>query len=211
MDSLDLDNQDARVLGKILRRRTEKIPDETYLIAGEQRYSYGRVNELANAYAAGLRGLGVEPGDTVALFMGSVPEFLVATFAINKLGAIWIPINTDYRGHWLRAGFEDSTARVLVADAELLPRVAQLGPGLPFERIVVRGRVEEEISGVPMVDLAEFAGLGTGEPDIEISYRDTAAVLWTSGTTGRPKGVMQSHSSWIWSSRPPGSASSIQR
>jgi crotonobetaine/carnitine-CoA ligase len=197
MNRVDLESQESCVLGAVLRRQAEAIPDATYLMAGEKHYSYGRVNELANSHAAGLRELGVKPGDTVALFMGSSAECVLTTFGVNKLGAIWVPTNTDYRGEWLRGSLNDSRARVLVVDAELLPRVAELGSDLPFERIVVRGPAEQRIGEIPMIDLAGLADLGKEEPDVSIAHRDTAAVLWTSGTTGRPKGVMQSHTAWL--------------
>jgi len=197
MNKLNIESQESCVLGAVLRRQAEEIPDAIYLMAGEDHYSYGRVNELVNSYATGLREIGVEAGDTVALFMGSSPECVFTTFGVNKLGAIWVPTNTDFRGQWLRESLEDSRARVLVVDARLLPRVAALGPELPFERIVVRGPAEQAIGKIPMVDLAQFADLGKGEPDVPVAHSDTAAVLWTSGTTGRPKGVMQSHCAWL--------------
>ena len=64
----DLSDPSDRILGRILRRQAEKIPDAPLLLAGDARVSYGRANELANTYAAGLRGLGVERNDTVAVF-----------------------------------------------------------------------------------------------------------------------------------------------
>jgi len=197
MSKPSLESRESCVLGDVLRRQAGAIPDAIYLMAGEDRYSYGRVNQLANSYAAGLRELGVGRGDTVSLFMGSSPECVFTAFGVNKLGAIWVPTNTDYRGEWLRGSLEDSRARVLVVDAELLPRVAALGPDLPFERIVVRGAAEPGIGKIPMVELGEFADLADQEPDVPVAHRDTAAVLWTSGTTGRPKGVMQSHCAWL--------------
>jgi len=197
MNRVDLSNANARVLGKILRQQAESIPDATYLMAGERRYSFGRVNEIANAYAAGLRGLGVQPGDTVALLMAGSPELIFTTLGVNKLGAVWVPTNTDYRKEWLRGALRDSRAQVLVVDAALLPRLAEIGPPLPCGRIVFNGKADVEIEGVPMVALGEFAQIRAGEPDVDVSHSDTAAVLWTSGTTGRPKGVMQSHSAWI--------------
>ena len=101
MNKLDLARQTSCVLGAVLRRQAEAIPDAIYLMAGEEHYGFGRVNELANSYAAGLREFGVEAGDTVALFMGSSPECVFTTLGVNKLGAIWVPTNTDYRGEWL--------------------------------------------------------------------------------------------------------------
>jgi len=197
MNRVDLQSQESCVLGSVLRRQAETSPDAIYLMDGEERYSYGRVNELANSYAAGLGEIGVRAGDRVALLMGSSPECVLTTFAVNKLGAVWVPTNTHYRGEWLRGSFADSRARVLVVDAELLPRVAELGDDVPFERLVVRGPPELEIGGIPLLDLAAFGELGKDEPDVPTTYHDTAAVLWTSGTTGRPKGVMQSHCAWL--------------
>jgi crotonobetaine/carnitine-CoA ligase len=198
MSQAKFEDRNERVLGKILRRQAEKIPDQMYIMAGEDRYTYGRVNELANSYAAGLRGLGIGRGDTVAMLMESCPEFIFTAFGANKLGSIWVPTNIDYKGEWLRQAFEDSRASVLVVDAALLPRVAELGKGLPFEKIVVRGTSSGVDLGVDLIEIQEFSELPPKEPDQgSLSYGDTAAVLWTSGTTGRAKGVMQSHNVWI--------------
>ncbi|MAG34108.1 MAG: AMP-binding protein [Deltaproteobacteria bacterium] len=197
MNQLELDTQESCVVGAVLRQQAEEIPDATFLMDGDEHYSFGRVNELANSYATGLRELGVEAGDNVAIFMGSSPECIFTTLGVNKLGAIWVPTNNDYRGEWLHGSLVDCDARILVVDAALLPRVAELGPDLPFEHIVVRGATEQKVGEIPLTDISGFSDLGKDEPDAEVAYRDTAAVLWTSGTTGRPKGVMQSHSAWL--------------
>src|SRR5512139_4060824 len=172
VNRVDLSSANARVLGKILRQQAESVPDATYLMAGERRFSFGRVNEIANAYAAGFRGLGVQPGDTVALLMAGSPELVFTTLGVNKLGAVWVPTNTDYRKEWLRGALRDSRARVLVVDATLLPRLAELGPPLPCERIVVNGKADVGIEGA-IVDLAEFAQIRAGEPDVDVSHSDT--------------------------------------
>lgn len=194
----DLEDRHERVLGKILRQQAEKDPDRLFLMADEDRFSYGEVNRLANSYAASLREVGIGRGDTVAVFMESCPEFVFAAFGANKLGAIWVPTNTDYRGQWLRQTLGDSDAKVLIVDGGLLPRVAEVASGLQFETIVVRGPAGGVDLGLPMVNIDEFAQRESAEPDqSELSYGDTAAVLWTSGTTGRAKGVMQSHNAWV--------------
>ncbi|MBP1688254.1 MAG: crotonobetaine/carnitine-CoA ligase [Deltaproteobacteria bacterium] len=197
MHIAQLSSASDRVLGTILRRQAEDIPDAIYLKSGGEQYSFGRVNALANAYAAGFRDLEVRAGDTVATFMAGSPEQVFTTYGVNKLGAIWVPTNTDYRKEWLRESLEDSRARVLVVDAALLERVAELGSRLPFEWVVVNGASDIVLDGVHRADLRGFAQLPAVEPDIEVAHSDTAAVLWTSGTTGRPKGVMQSHSAWV--------------
>jgi crotonobetaine/carnitine-CoA ligase len=194
---LALDDPGERLLGRALRRQAEHEPDAPFLLAGDRRWSFGEVNALANACAQGLRRQGVGRGDTLALLMESSPECVFLALGANKLGAIWVPANTDYKGVWLREALEGSRARVLVADAALLPRVAELG-ALPFERVVVKGEPAPGAGALPLLPLAEWLPGPAPEPDdAGLHYGDTAAVLWTSGTTGRAKGVMQSHNTWL--------------
>ncbi len=197
MTWLPLDDPGERLLGRALRRQAERAPDAPFLLAGDRRWSFAEVNALANACAEGLRGLGVARGDTVALLMESAPECAFVALGANKLGAIWVPANTDYKSVWLREALLGSGARVLVSDAALLPRVAELG-ATPFERVVVKGPGEAgalALAPIPLDDL--LARPGPEPDDAALHYGDTAAVLWTSGTTGRAKGVMQSHNVWL--------------
>jgi len=197
MNLLPLDDPQERLLGRVLLRQAEQIPDADFLLEDDTRYSYGRVNELANGAAEGFRRLGVGRGDPVAYLMQSCPEYLWSALGLSKLGAIWVPTNTDYKGSWLRDSLLDSRAKVLVVDAELLPRVLEAGP-LPFEKVVVRGTGAPEGLTVPVEPLESFAELPSREPDERgLYYGDTTCILWTSGTTGRSKGVMQSHNVWI--------------
>src|SRR5215475_13858633 len=139
MHFVDLSDPRDRTLHGVLRRQAEAIPDATYLWVDDEKISFAEVLARSNAWAAALGDLGVGRCDSVAFLLRSGPEFVYATFGCLQLGAIWIPVNVDYRGAWLRATLEDAAARVLIVDAELCPRVTELGPGLPFERAVVLG------------------------------------------------------------------------
>lgn len=197
MNVLSLENPADRLLGRCLRRQAEKIPDDDFIVWNAEHYSYGRVNELANASARGFQKAGIGAGDNVCFLMDTCPEWVWTTLGLNKLGAIWIPTNVDYKGKWLRESLEGSAARILLADAHLLPRLAELGP-LPFDRIIVRGDAANLDLATPLMEIGELTGVAGEEPDDDaLRYGDDAAILWTSGTTGRAKGVRQSHNAWI--------------
>ncbi|MCC7078578.1 MAG: AMP-binding protein [Acidimicrobiia bacterium] len=200
MNRLDLTERRDRVLGRLLTRQAEHDPDAAFMIDDVDTYSFGRVDALADAYAAGLADLGVRQGDTVALFMDGGPEVVIATFALNRLGAIWVPTNSDYKGDWLRESFEESRARVLLTDGDLLDRVAQLGPARLFDHVVVRGEAGAVLPGTTLHPLDGLPVEGATPPAVDIHHGDTAAVMWTSGTTGRSKGVEQSHNCWVFGS-----------
>ncbi len=200
MNFLDLSDPRDRTLHGVLRRQATAIPDATYLWVDDAKISFAEVEARANAWAAALRELGVARGDSVAFLLRSGPEFVYATFGCLQLGAIWIPVNVDYRGAWLRATLEDAAARVLVVDAELCPRVSELGPGLPFEHAIVLGSADRAPLPWPTlsaVEIAKRTGKVGAPDDPGVGPGDIACVLWTSGTTGRSKGVMQSHNVWI--------------
>ena len=181
----------------MLRRQAEQISDAPFILAGDTTLSYGQVDAEVTAYAAGLRSLGVRKGDTVAVLMESCPQFVMLAFACNRLGAVWVPTNVEYKGRWLQESLADSRARVLVADGALLPRVAEVANRLPFRHVVERGTDQDGSIHVHRLEFAEFVRRGSPPPEVDLGPSDTAAVLWTSGTTGRAKGVMQSHNAWI--------------
>ena len=194
---LTLDKKKDRLLGKILDTHAANRPDRRFLITDEVAITYGEAADQSNRLAAGLADLGITPGDRVLLFLSNCPEMVLLTLASNKLGAVWVPVNTDFRGDWLLDAVVRSRPLVIITDAKLAPRLAELEAELPTEKLVLLGSDDSAVfrHATPYEQLLQHAPL---IPDYSNQdYGDTCAILWTSGTTGKSKGVMQSHNNWI--------------
>jgi carnitine-CoA ligase len=196
-----------RIPVDVLRIQADAIGDRPYLIDDENgELSFGQVDDIADRHAAGYADLGLGKGDTTAIFMENSTTLAATTFGINRLGAIWSPVSTEYRGEWLRELLTAIDSRVLVVDQHLLPEIARCGD-LPFEHIVVNGDAGDwigssDFAGIAISELNGFASLQPHKSNVTLHHGETSAVLWTSGTTGPSKGVMQPHAVWtLWPQR----------
>jgi crotonobetaine/carnitine-CoA ligase len=195
-----------RIPVDVLRIQAGEIGDRPFLVDDSGELTFGRVDDIADRHACGYADLGVGKGDTVAMFMENSATLAATTFGINRLGAIWSPVSTEYRGEWLRELLTAIGSRVLVVDQHLLPEVARCGE-LPFEHIVVNGDGSEwagsdDFARASVSELSGFDEMQPHKSHVKLHHGETSAVLWTSGTTGRSKGVMQPHAVWtLWSQR----------
>jgi len=188
------------VLPKVLRRQAEKYGNKPYLEFGESdALSFKEVNLLANRVANALAGLGVEKTDKVAVLMPNSSDYVLVWYGILKLGAIMVPINTAYKMDFLQYIVDSSDSKVLFIAEEYLDRLPPIASELPgLERVIVwtrTGSKEFDSHGfdtAPTMSFAEFMEGGTDEePDVEVVFTDYARLMYTSGTTGRSKGVIR--------------------
>lgn len=196
MNILEFDDITQRHIGRAIALQAQQIGDKPFLLFDDDSLSFAEVNQRVNNLAAGLADRGLVPGERVAFYMDSGPEVIFLALAVNKLGAIWIPINTDYKGSWLVDTISRSRPHILVTDRAHEQRLAQVQDEFSVAHILVQGELvqdsPERIANAQGLDQAYVAS--SPEPDMSaFSYGDTCAVLWTSGTTGKSKGVMQSH------------------
>jgi len=155
--------------------------DATYLVYEDRRYTYAQTHATVNAFAAHLASIGVKPGDRVAIAMRNLPELPMAFWAIVSIGATAVPLNAWWTGPELAYGLADSGARVLIADDERLERLKDhMG----------ETSVEHIFTSVEGFDAAPL-------PDAAIDPDDDATILYTSGTTGRPKGAVGTHRNFV--------------
>jgi crotonobetaine/carnitine-CoA ligase len=194
MHSIDLSDTENRILPKLLRMQATEIPNAPFLIDRNRRISFAQAEQFSGSLAAGLHELGVSAGDRVAFLLQNCCEAVLIALAVNKLRAIWVPISTDYKGEWLADTIIRSRVKVLITDTGLGERVAPISKQMGDAKLVV-------IGGSTLLRAISFEGLLDNppfEPDLEaFDYGDTCAVVWTSGTTGKSKGVMVSHNGWL--------------
>jgi carnitine-CoA ligase len=193
--------ESASVIG-VLEDQAERFGDRLFLLDGAEQWTYGDVLQLSRRRATAFAEMGVGRGDTVAFYMENSAQQAISSFGVNLVGGIWSPANTDYRGEWLATNLADIAADVLVVDAHLLPRVTELSD-VSFKHVIVNGATDAPLpAGATRHDLASLDSYGELSLRVDTGAGDTTAVLWTSGTTGKSKGVMQSNRSWLlWSRR----------
>jgi len=182
----------------LLVRHSRTHGDRLFTIYQDERISFEASFRASAALAAELRRLGVGKGDRVAIAMANLPEWPAAFFAIVSLGAIAVPLNAWWTGAELEYGLADSGSKVLICDSPRWQRIEPHRPALPsLEQIIVsRGpaspgtsRLEDLIGAPP-----SWSGLPDADvPDTPIEPDDEATILYTSGTTGQPKGALGTH------------------
>ncbi|HET9640007.1 MAG TPA: class I adenylate-forming enzyme family protein, partial [Allosphingosinicella sp.] len=164
-----------------------------------ERIDYEAQYRAIAALAAELGRLGIGKGDRVAIAMVNLPEWPVAYFAATALGALAVPLNAWWTGPELEYGLADSGARLLIADWERWQRIEPHRAALPaLEHIIVSRAAIAPAGAVRLEDLigapGDWGSLAELElPDVAIEPDDEASILYTSGTTGRPKGALHTH------------------
>lgn len=197
MNKLDLSNPDDRMFPVILNKQAKQNGSATFLITDTVRLNFAEADDISDRLAMGLRQLGIEKGDIVALFLGNRAEMVLLALAINKLGAIWTPINCDYKGSWLLDNLRMARPKLLITDDQFQHRIAEIEDQLNLTNIVLLGETAESKlrSPVDYKQLLKHEAIGL-DPDCQ-HYGDNCSILWTSGTTGKTKGVLQSYNCWI--------------
>jgi long-chain acyl-CoA synthetase len=156
--------------------------DKDYIVYGDERVSYAQTFARAAAFANALRErYGVRPGDRVAILAANRPEWVISFWASVSIGGVVAALNGWWTEDEIRYGVGDADPAVLIGDRARLARLRGQGAGAPvIEMDSDFAALETEFAGRPM-------------PDVEIAEDDPAVILYTSGTTGRPKGAVNTH------------------
>lgn len=175
-------------------RRSRGSSGQTALIFGDQRRTYAELHERVNRLGNALRGLGVEKGSRVAYLGPNLPSFVESMFAVQALGAIFVPLNTRLTTAELRYQLDDCTAQVLIAAPANTATAQQLLGGTV--RILISENAASPADTHDYETLLQ--GADSTELDEAVDLRDPALILYTSGTTGKPKGATLTHGNITW-------------
>jgi fatty-acyl-CoA synthase len=180
------------LLGEVLRRQARYRGARTAYVLGAHRVTYARLNAMANRLAHALRGLGVRRGDRVATLATNRLEYPAIYFAVAKLGAIHVPVNFRHRAGEVRYTLAQSEASVVLYAGDFAELIDGLRPDLPAVRHLLA------LDG-PGGVTARLAQASDAEPPPEpgLDERDPHVMLYTSGTTGDPKGALLSHRAYV--------------
>jgi long-chain acyl-CoA synthetase len=165
--------------------------DGTFLVYEDERLSFREVMARADALGDALVGrYGIAPGDRVAIAMRNYPEWVVSFAAITSIGAVSVSLNAWWTGEELDYALRDSGSRVAIADRERAERIAPLLPGLDLRVIVARAEDSFWEGAERWQDVVVDAA---AMPDVDVEPDMDATILYTSGTTGHPKGAVSTH------------------
>jgi len=177
-------------------RSVRRYPHKTAVIDGGSTYSYAELNDRCNRLAAALLERDVGKGDRIALLAKNCKEFVITYLAASKIGAVLVPLNYRCVARELEYVLADCDARCIVFEAEYAETVARLKGPLPRLRVLVSiGK-----TGLPFgEDFDEVASAAKpAEPEIECREEDECTILYSSGTTGKPKGAVIPHRARVW-------------
>jgi acyl-CoA synthetase (AMP-forming)/AMP-acid ligase II len=186
------------ILSSILARNVAMVPDRLFIISEHQTLTYGEFFEHTGQLANILTARGVRKGDVVGLYLPSTPMMAIGFWACQRLGAVPAPISAMFRHAELRKVIERAGMKVLISDASTYPYFSEIRSEFAdLKAVLVSGGAadgDEDLDALMPAASSDFL-------DVACNFGDIASLFFTSGTTGAPKGIAQSHFSLVSSLR----------
>lgn len=182
-------------INQVIARAVASYPNHVFLDIGGREWTYAEVDLEATRLAHGLSGLGVAKGHTVTTILDNNIDAILCWFAINKLGAVSVPVNTAYKGEFLRHQLNDAGSAVVIAESDYAQRVVDIADGLStLQALLYRESAPTgEAQGKQIAPLDKYRTDNTTAIADVVVPGDLAMLIYTAGTTGPSKGCMISH------------------
>ncbi len=180
-----------------LQQTALQVPEKPALYFAESEISFQQLDQQVTRFAAGLESMGVGKGDHIALLIGNCPQFIIGLYGAFRAGATVIPINPTFSRDELSYILQDGDVKAIITVSALTPLVKFISPNLPnlTSVIVIDQDVVTDLQN-DFIDLWAFDFVYKDNPDFAapvLDPHDCAVILYTSGTTGKPKGAMLTH------------------
>jgi long-chain acyl-CoA synthetase len=184
-----------------LEKTAARVGTRTAMVACDtgETLSYLQFNSRVNSIANALVAMGIRKGDRVAIYLPNIPQFLISVLAIMKTGAVYVPFNIMNKRQEIEYVANNCGARILIAatepaQANVLPILSKL-PSV--EKVILVEDVPENLKSDTVFDFDEVLAAHSDEfSAVDMAPEDPISILYTSGTTGRPKGAVASHQNW---------------
>ncbi|WP_022849910.1 long-chain-fatty-acid--CoA ligase [Limisalsivibrio acetivorans] len=181
-------------LPNILFSNASKRGGKPFLRYEGEKYTYDQINKLTNRIASALMTKGVSKGDRVCCLLENSPEFIISLFAVTKCGAVFVPVNTFLKRDEVAYILNDSGAKYLITS----PAFHEAASGIEKEAENLKGIMSYEETGFRSENLYTLsADFSDNDVETGLSGDDTAVIIYSSGTTGHPKGAVLSHSNLV--------------
>ncbi|MES2258549.1 MAG: AMP-binding protein [Pseudomonadota bacterium] len=179
----------------VLRRAVQQHGERIFIEFLGDEYSFAETGRRACRLANGLAALGIKHGDTVVTLLDNSADAVFTWLAINKLGAISVPVNTALKGEFLRHQVGDAGAAVVIAEQDYAARVVSIADQLPqLRHLVCRGTLPDLRDFQPtLLHWSAILSDNAADQAVDVQPRDLAMLVYTGGTTGPSKGCMNSH------------------
>ena len=170
----------TETVGELLRLAAKAEPDKNFVLVANEWITHGDLEERSNRLSAGLQTLGVKKGDRVGIILPNCMEYVVAIFAIAKLGAIQVPVNTYLRGEFLRHQLAEPQASIVIADDLGIRQIAPIAKTLPdLKAVVALGQCDVRLP-VPIETYAALMSSGAVTNFPQVTADDLSIILYTS-------------------------------
>ncbi len=181
---------------QMLKHSAKRFSDKTALYFCDKKITYKELDQFSDRLAQGLKNLGIKPEDHVAIFLQNCPEFVISYFAIIKAKATCVPINNMLKEQELSFILSDSEAEVIISSINYFEMINSLKKSTHCLKhiILIDGLIPETLN---LYDIIERSLIEEKEEDIFLDPDGTASILYTSGTTGNPKGAMLTHKNFL--------------
>jgi carnitine-CoA ligase len=197
---MNFETSDKNVLGQLLDEKAERSKDKPFLYFEDEKITCKEIRERVNKVANGFVRMGIKKDDKVAIIMENCPEYIYTWFALSKIGAIEVPINTFHKGSILEYLINYSDAETLVISDSVIPQIKAIEDSLEnIKKVIVHGSTREARTlRFSTESYQTLLDNPSSFPQMDVRHDDLMAIMFTSGTTGPSKGVTITHNQAIF-------------